>query len=165
MSEHIKDRTIRVEDIPLDATVLLEQGTKPYASFIGMFVFSAFLIYIPQSRVAGVLLAAGLALLAFYTKNVKLLKITDEFIVSYERKDQSRARIIYYDEIAKWEMRKASGASGDVIILYLTDGSLEGIPVLYLGAAANALRKTIPDKEDRLDKRIAESRNKLKRGK
>ena len=152
MSEHIKDRTIRVADIPADAEVVLEQRSKPLLSALVLSALGLLLIYFLSTLLIGLIMIALVWILYALSKDQKLLDIYDQFIVSYDRSEET-ARIFYLDEIARWELSQEGGR--DVLLLYLNDGSVSSLPILYSGPVRNGLKKMMPEREDRPELRFA----------
>lgn len=144
MSEEIKSHSIRVEDIPANAEVELTQNSKPYASLVVLMVLCAGLIWFSQTRIFGVIFLVAVILLWRYSPNRRLVTVTDKFIVAHES-DGVNCRIYYYDEVAQWDLNHLGGS--DVIVLYLTDGSMTSVPVLYVFPVQRRMRKFMKDKE------------------
>ena len=57
MDKQVKDRTIRVSDMPTDGKEILKQNSKPYASIAVLFLLGLVLIYFPSTRIFGIIFA------------------------------------------------------------------------------------------------------------
>ena len=152
MSEHIKDRTIRVADIPADAEVVLEQRSKPLLSALVLSGLGLLMICSPSTRLIGLIMIVLVWGLYALAKDQKLLGIYDQYIVSYDRSEET-ARIFYLDEIVRWEISQEG--SRDVLLLYLNDGSMSSLPLLYSEPVRKALKKMMAEREDRPELRFA----------
>ncbi len=148
MSKQVKDRTIRINDIPQDGELVLKQNSKPYASIVLLVLLGCVLVYFPQTRIFGIIFIILVLTVGFLAKDQPLIRITDQYIVSYSRTDDT-ARLIYLDEIAKWTYREGRAGSGDVLVLYLTDGSMIGVETLYIFPVVRAMRKLAAEKEEK----------------
>lgn len=159
MDKQVKDRTIRVSDMPTDGKEILKQNSKPYASIAVLFLLGLVLIYFPSTRIFGIIFAILVIVVGVLSKDRPLLRITDNYIVSFNRSDDN-CRVFYLDEIAKWTYREGGAGSFDLLMLYLTDGTMTGVEALYIFPAVRAMRKVAAEKEEKQEvtfKKVKES--------
>ena len=121
---NIKDREIKVVDIPSDAKQLCLQRLIQPSSVIVSVGLAFALLYFKQTRIIGLFVCAYLAFLAFGVKNKKVILLTDKFAVSYND-DQETCKIVYYDEVKSWDI----SAYHDVYSIVFTTNDEQIIPM------------------------------------
>lgn len=153
--KQIKDREIRVEDIPEYQKKILVQNFKPYFAFVLAYLIAGVTIYFESTRIIGIIFAILVTALMISIKNRKYVLITDSFTVSYND-DNETCKIVYYDEVTKWDLSQQGNMNS--VIFTLTDGSQVCVPIRYLNTVEDALKKVMADKQDKHEIKIHRER-------
>ena len=160
----VKDRIIKINDIPTDAKVLNLQYSKPIYSYVvcGLLLFVLF--YFPETRIIGIFGAAFFIFIFTSSKNRKLLLVTDKFVASFNP-DLETARIIYYDEVKNWEIVEAHDVYS--LAFNLDDGSALGMQTTNHYKVVKIFKKIMPEKENKHEIKLfakKETNTETKRG-
>lgn len=146
MSTNLKDRLIRIEDMPQDTKLLLEQGSKPYTPLIFVFVIGIVMTVLPNVRIIGVAVALVGGYVLFGVSNKPLFKITDKYVAIYLRGNERECNIVYLDEVVTWEF-VAGKTTLDVIQLVLNDGSSFSFETVTPNKTVKIVRDLLPKRE------------------
>ena len=146
MSTNLKDRLIRIEDMPQDTKLLLEQGSKHYTPLIFVFVIGIVMIVLPNVRIIGVAVALVGGYVLFGVSNKPLFKITDKYVAIYLRGNERECNIVYLDEVVTWEF-VAGKTTLDVIQLVLNDGSSFSFETVTPNKTVKIVRDLLPKRE------------------
>lgn len=146
MSTNLKDRLIRIEDMPQDTKLLLEQGSKPYTPLIFVLVIGIVMIVLPNVRIIGVAVALVGGYVLFGVSNKPLFKITDKYVAIYLRGNERECNIVYLDEVVTWEF-VAGKTTLDVIQLVLNDGSSFSFETVTPNKTVKIVRDLLPKRE------------------
>ena len=152
MSTNLKDRLIRIDDIPSGSERLLEQGNKPYFPLIVLLICSIILLILPQARFIGLALTVILVYVLIGAKERKLFTITTNYIIIYLYHNDLECNIFYLEEIVSWEF-KAGKTTLDMIELKLNDGSAYSFETTNPNKLLKVMRSIMASREIKLDKK------------
>lgn len=141
----MKSSLIKIENLPSDVVSQHTIRLKPLGLLIFGFLFGIF-CYVINSPVSelGLFIAVLCVFLFMMLPDRILIQFCEKYLLLYSKEDNGQVRMLYYDEIIKYQYISASSA--DTLTFTLEDGSSYSIEIYGKKKMEKLLEEKLPFK-------------------